>query len=42
MCNVHVNVDLWMVGFRQVPHSNQDMQTNIESFHAALKHLILL
>ncbi len=35
---MHVSVDLWMVGFCQVPHSNQDTQANIESYHGALKH----
>jgi len=29
-------VDLWMVGLRQMPHSNQDTQTSIESYHGAL------
>jgi hypothetical protein len=38
MCNVHVSVDLWMVGFRQMPHSNQNTQANIEFYHGALKH----
>jgi len=38
MCNVHVSVDLWMVGFHQVPHSNQNTQANIEFYHGALKH----
>jgi len=27
-----------MVGLRQVPHSNQDTQASIESYHGALKH----
>ncbi len=31
-------VDLWMVEFRQVPHSNQNTQTSIESYHGPLKH----
>ncbi len=30
-------VDLWMVGLRRMPHSNQDTQTSIESYHGALK-----
>jgi hypothetical protein len=29
--------ELWMVGVRKVPHSNQDTQANIESYHGALK-----
>ncbi len=37
MCNVHVCVDLWMVRFHQVPHSNQYTQASIESYHGALK-----
>jgi hypothetical protein len=37
MCNVHVRIDLWMVGFCRVPHSNEDTQANIESYHGALK-----
>ncbi len=41
MCNVHVSVDLWMVGFRQMPHSNQNTQANIEFYHGALKHWFL-
>jgi hypothetical protein len=28
---------LWMVGIRRVPHSNQDTQMGIESYHGALK-----
>jgi len=32
-------VELWMVGDQRVPHSNQDTQTNIESYHGASKHL---
>ncbi len=30
-------VELWMVGVRRVPHSNQDAQVRIESCHGALK-----
>ncbi len=30
-------LDLWMVGFWQVLHSNQDTQTLIESYHSALR-----
>jgi hypothetical protein len=29
---------LWMVGVRNVPHSNQDTQASIESYHGVLKH----
>jgi hypothetical protein len=35
-------VELWMVGVRRVPHSNQDTQTNIESYHGALKRWLAL
>jgi hypothetical protein len=35
-------VELWMVGVRRVPLSNQDTQTNIESYHGALKHWLAL
>jgi hypothetical protein len=35
-------VELWMVGVRRVPHSNQDTQTNIESYHGALKRWFVL
>jgi hypothetical protein len=31
-------VELWMVGVRKVPHSNQNTQASIESYHGALKH----
>jgi hypothetical protein len=34
---LYVIVDLWMVGLRRVPYSNQDTQTSIESYHEALK-----
>ncbi len=37
-CTPYFVVNLWMVGFRQVPHSNQDTQASIESYHGALKH----
>jgi len=30
-------VELWMVGVRKVPHSNQDTQVSIESYRGALK-----
>jgi hypothetical protein len=33
---------LWMVVVQQVPHSNQDTQANIESYHGALKHRFAL
>jgi hypothetical protein len=33
---------LWMVGVRRVPHSNQDTQVNIESYHGALKRWFVL
>jgi hypothetical protein len=29
-------VELWMVGVRRVPHSNQDTQASIESYHGSL------
>jgi hypothetical protein len=29
--------ELWMVGVRRVPHSNQDTQVSIESYHGVLK-----
>jgi len=35
-------VELWMVGVRKVPHSNQDTETNIESYHDALKRWFAL
>ncbi len=37
ICNVNVHVNLWMVGFCRVPHSNQDTQTSIKSYHGILK-----
>jgi hypothetical protein len=30
-------VELWMVGVRKVPHSNQNTQASIESYHGVLK-----
>jgi hypothetical protein len=33
---------LWMVGVRRVPHSNQDTQASIESYHGALKRWLAL
>ncbi len=38
MCNMCVRIDLWMVGFHRVSHSNQDTQASIESYHEALKN----
>ncbi len=32
----------WMVGVRRVPHSNQDTQANIESYHGVLKRWLAL
>ncbi len=29
--------ELWMVGVRRMPRSNQNTQANIESYHGALK-----
>ncbi len=34
--------ELWMVGVRRVPHSNQNTQVSIESYHGALKHWLAL
>jgi hypothetical protein len=34
--------ELWMVGVQRVPHSNQNTQVNIESYHGALKHWFAL
>jgi len=34
--------ELWMVGVRRMPHSNQDTQASIESYHGALKHWFAL
>jgi len=36
-CTLYLIVNLWMVGFGRVPHSNQNTQTSIESYHGALK-----
>ena len=33
-------IEMYLVGCRQNPHSNQDNQTNIESYHATLKQWI--
>jgi hypothetical protein len=35
-------IELWMVGVQKVPHSDQNTQTNIESYHGALKHWFAL
>jgi hypothetical protein len=35
-------VELWMVGVQRMPHSNQDTQASIESYHGALKHWFAL
>jgi hypothetical protein len=35
-------LELWMVGFLQMPHSSQNTQTNIELYCDALKHWFLL
>jgi len=35
-------VELWMVGVQRMPHSNQDTQANIESYHGALKRWLAL
>jgi hypothetical protein len=35
---LYLVVDLWMVGFPQMPHSNQDTRALIKSYHGALKH----
>jgi hypothetical protein len=32
---------LWMVGVRKVPHSNQNTQVNIKSYHGALKRQLV-
>jgi hypothetical protein len=36
-CTSYIIIDLWMVGLRQVPHSNQDTQTSIGTCNWALK-----
>jgi hypothetical protein len=33
---LYLVVDLWMVGFQWMPHSNQNTQASVESYHAAL------
>jgi hypothetical protein len=35
-------VELWMVGVQKMPHSNQDTQARIESYHGSLKHWLAL
>jgi len=35
-------VELWMVGVQRVPHSNQNIQTSIESYHGVVKHWFAL
>jgi len=35
---MHVHAKLWMVRLCRVPHSNQDTQVSIESYHRPLKH----
>jgi hypothetical protein len=37
-----MSVELWMVGVRRMPHSNQDTQASIESYHGALKRWLAL
>jgi hypothetical protein len=38
MCSYNLYfVDMYLVGHRRNPHSNQDTQASIESYHAALK-----
>jgi len=34
--------ELWMMGVRKVPHSIQNTQVNIESYHGALKRWFAL
>jgi hypothetical protein len=34
---LYVVVDLWMARLQRMPHSNQDTQASIESYHGALK-----
>jgi hypothetical protein len=34
--------ELWMVGVQRMPHSNQDTQAKIESYHGALKRWLAL
>jgi len=33
---------LWMAGVRRMPHSNQNTQASIESYHGVLKHWLAL
>jgi hypothetical protein len=35
-------VELWMAGVRKMPHSNQDTQMSIESYHGVFKHWFAL
>jgi hypothetical protein len=35
-------VELWMVGVRKMPHSSQDTQASIESYHGALTRWFVL
>ncbi len=37
-CIVFVVVNLWMIELWQLPHSNQDTQVSIKSYHRALRH----
>jgi hypothetical protein len=37
-CIVFVVVKLWLIGLWRLPHSNQDTQVCIRSYHGALKH----
>jgi len=41
-CTLYLIVDLWMVGFQRMPHSNQDTQALIEFYHRALKRWFFL
>ncbi len=34
---VHIHAKLWMVGLQQMPHSNQNTQASIKSYHGVLK-----
>jgi hypothetical protein len=34
---VHSVLELWIIDLQCMPHSNQDTQANIESYHDALK-----
>jgi hypothetical protein len=42
LCIMFMFVKLWMVGVQQMPHSNQDTQTNIESYQCVLKCWFIL